>query len=62
MSILSKLKNTAKQIAGWNSMKNNIQPNHNFGEKAIPDAPRYGDLSNWFAHPSIASKVHLFYL
>jgi len=59
MSILSKLKKTAKQIAGWNSMKDNIKPNHNFGEKAIPEAPKYGDVSNWFAHPAINSKVHL---
>ena len=57
MSILSKLKKTAEQLASWNNLKKSIQPNHNFGEKLIPSAPNYNDLSNWFAHPAISSKV-----
>ncbi len=58
MSILSKLKKKAQQIAGFGRLKNNIQPDHNFGDKAIPTVPEYSDLTNWFAHPEIASKVH----
>ncbi len=59
MSILSSLKKKAKQIAGWNSLKKNIKPAHNFGEQPIPTAPDYADLDHWFAHPSIDSKVKL---
>lgn len=59
MSILSKLKKKTQQIAGWNRLKDSIQPDHDFGKKAIPDVPNYAELSHWFAHPSITSKVHL---
>lgn len=58
MSILSKLKKKAQQIAGFGRLKNSIQPDHNFGGKAVPTAPVYSDLTNWFAHPEITSKVH----
>ncbi len=58
MALFNKLKKKAAQIAGWNKLKNTIQPNHNFGDNPIPIAPDYNDLSNWFAHPKIDSKVH----
>jgi len=58
MSILENLKKKAQQIAGWGRLKKSIQPDHDFGTKIIPNAPKYGELSNWFAHPEIASKVH----
>ena len=58
MSILSNLKKKAQQIVGWGRLKKSIQPGHDFDEKVIPNAPKYEDLSNWFAHPARASKVH----
>ena len=58
MSILSKLKKKAQQIAGFGRLKNSIQPDHNFGAKAMPTAPVHSDLNNWFAHPEVSSKVH----
>jgi len=58
MSILSKLKKKAKQIADWGRLKNSIQPDHDFGGKALPTTPEYSDLSHWFAHPAIASKAN----
>ena len=59
MSIFSKLKKKAEQIAGWNRLRDSIQPNHNYGDNPIPAAPNYADVSHWFAHPSITSKVHV---
>jgi len=59
MSILSSLKKKAQQIAGWNKLKNSIQPDHNFGDQALPAIPNYAELDHWFAHPSIDSKVKL---
>lgn len=57
MSIISNIKKRAQQIAGWGRLKKSIQPNHNFGEKSIHNPPEYSDLSNWFAHPEVDSKV-----
>ncbi len=58
MSILSKIKKKAQQIAGWRRLKDSIQPNHSFGDNTLPKSPEYRDLSNWFAHPAITSKVN----
>ncbi|MEM6318409.1 MAG: DUF3089 domain-containing protein [Bacteroidota bacterium] len=59
MSFVKKIKKLAKQITGWSKLKNSIQPKHNFGEKAAPKPPDYGNLDHWFAHPKIDSKVKL---
>lgn len=57
MALFNKLKKKAAQIAGWNKLKNSIQPDHQFGEQPLPEVPDYNDLGHWFAHPSVSSKV-----
>lgn len=58
MQILKKLKQKVRQVAGWSRFEKSIKPNHNFGAQPIPKAPEYSDLSNWFAHPKVKSKVN----